>query len=91
MRSTASKAVAGGIGAQIVTVAIWALGHLPGWATIPDEPKAAIISLVSAGIGGLIVWLAPANQTVTTAVDTRPVEPPSSLTPLTPIGEPHHA
>lgn len=60
--TTATKAVAGGIAANVVTIAIWGLSQIPGWATIPDEPKAAILALVSAGIGAGLVYLAPANR-----------------------------
>ena len=63
---TASKAIAGGVAANIVTVVLWAISNIPGWDMVPNEPKAAIIALVSAGIGAVIVYFAPANkQTVT--------------------------
>lgn len=59
---TATKAVAGGIAANIVTVILWGISSIPGWHTVPDEPKAAIMALVSAGVGAAIVYFAPANQ-----------------------------
>ena len=46
---TATKAIAGGVAANIVTVILWAVSNIPGWGAVPDEPKAAIIALVSAG------------------------------------------
>ena len=63
---TATKAVAGGVAANIVTIILWLMSNIPGWSGVPEEPKAAIIALVSAGIGAAIVYFAPANkQTVT--------------------------
>jgi hypothetical protein len=62
--TTASKAVAGGIAANMVTVAIWVIGMVPGWMTVPDEPKAAILALVSTAIGAGVVYFAPANKQV---------------------------
>jgi hypothetical protein len=61
---TATKAVAGGIAMNLGTIALWALGHIPGWMTVPDEPKAAIIALVSTAIGAGVVYYAPANKEV---------------------------
>jgi hypothetical protein len=59
--TTASKAVAGGIAANLVTVALWLLSLIPGWEMIPMEPKAAMIALVSSAIGAAFVYYAPAN------------------------------
>ena len=59
---TATKAIAGGIAANAITIILWGLAQIPGWATIPDEPKAAILALVSAGVGAAIVYFAPANR-----------------------------
>jgi hypothetical protein len=64
MRTTASKAVAGGIAANLVTIAVWGLTMIPGWAEIPLEPKAAIVSLVVSAIGAGLVYLAPPNRAV---------------------------
>jgi len=59
---TSTKAVAGGVGAYLATIAMWLLTLIPGWAEIPEEPKAAISALVIAGIGyGLVYW-SPANR-----------------------------
>jgi hypothetical protein len=58
---TATKAIAGSVAANIVTVILWAVSNIPGWSAVPDEPKAAIIALVSAAVGALIVYFAPAN------------------------------
>ena len=58
---TATKAVAGAIAANLVTIALWLIAMIPGWVDVPDEPKAAIISLVSSAIGALVVYFAPAN------------------------------
>ena len=58
---TATKAIAGGVAANIVTVILWAVSNIPGWSAVPDEPKAAMIALVSASVGALIVYFAPAN------------------------------
>jgi hypothetical protein len=59
---TATKAVAGGVAANIVTIILWMLTNIPGWQAVPDQPKAAIIALVSAGVGAAIVYLAPQNK-----------------------------
>jgi hypothetical protein len=64
---TASKAVAGGVAANIVTIVLWAITRVPGWDTMPDEPKAAIIALISAGVGAAIVYFAPSNKQTLTA------------------------
>lgn len=64
---TATKAIAGGIAANIVTVILWAISNVPGWDAVPEQPKAAIIALVSAGVGAAIVYFAPANQQTSTA------------------------
>jgi len=59
---TSSKAIAGGIAANIISVILWAISNIPGWRTVPDEPRAAIIALVSAAVGAAIVYYAPANK-----------------------------
>ena len=59
---TSTKAIAGGIGANIITVVLWAVSHIPGWNAMPEQPRAAILALVSAGVGAAIVYFAPANQ-----------------------------
>jgi len=69
---TATKAVAGGVAANVVTVILWVISNIPGWHTVPDEPKAAIIALVSSGIGAAIVYFAPANKQTLTATETAP-------------------
>ena len=56
-----SKAIAGGIAANLVTLAMWGLSFIPGWDAMPSEPKAAIMVLVSSAIGFAIVHIAPAN------------------------------
>ena len=58
---TATKAIAGDVAANIVTVILWAVSNIPGWGAVPDEPRAAIIALVSASVGAVIVYFAPAN------------------------------
>jgi hypothetical protein len=68
---TATKAVAGGVAANVVTIVLWAISHVPGWSTVPDEPKAAMIGLVSGAVGAAIVYFAPSNKTV-------PAAPPAS-------------
>ena len=60
--TTAAKAVAGGIAANLVTVALWLISLIPGWDMIPIEPKAALIALVSGAIGAGVVYFAPANS-----------------------------
>jgi hypothetical protein len=72
--TTATKAVAGGIAANMVTIALWLLSLVPGWATVPDEPKAAIIALVSGAIGAAVVYYAPANATKVTTDATDQVD-----------------
>ena len=59
---TATKAVAGGVAANIVTIVLWAISSIPGWKAVPEEPRSAIIALVSAAVGAAIVYLAPANK-----------------------------
>ena len=59
---TATKAIAGGMAANIITVILWAMSSIPGWDLVPEQPKAAIIALVSTGVGAAIVYYAPANQ-----------------------------
>jgi hypothetical protein len=59
---TATKAVAGGIAANVVTVILWGISTIPGWKAMPDEPKAAILGLVSAAVGAAIVYFAPQNK-----------------------------
>ena len=77
---TATKAVAGGLAANIVTVVLWAISNIPGWDAVPDEPRAAIIALVSAGVGAAIVYFAPANkQTLTGTVSERDRERSASF------------
>jgi hypothetical protein len=45
---------------------------IPGWNTVPDQPKAAIIALVSGAVGAAIVYFAPANkQTLTDAASDK--------------------
>ena len=63
--TTSTKAVAGGIGGALVVIANWLLTMIPGWPTIPDEPRGAITFLVSVGITAALVYFAPANQTIT--------------------------
>ena len=59
---TATKAIAGGVAANIVTIILWMISNIPGWGTVPDQPKAAIIALVSTGIGAATVYFAPSNK-----------------------------
>ncbi len=59
---TSTKAIAGGIGANIITLVLWAVSSIPGWSAMPEQPRAAILALVSAGVGAAIVYFAPANQ-----------------------------
>ena len=59
---TATKAIAGGVAANIITVILWAMSSIPGWDLVPEQPKAAMIALVSTGVGAAIVYFAPANQ-----------------------------
>jgi hypothetical protein len=69
---TATKAIAGGVAANVITVVLWTISNIPGWAAVPDQPKAAIIALVSSGVGAAIVYFAPANkQTVTVTAPDR--------------------
>ena len=69
---TATKAIAGGVAANIVTVILWVISNIPGWAAVPDQPKAAIIALVSSGVGAAIVYYAPSNKQTLTATATAP-------------------
>jgi Na+/melibiose symporter-like transporter len=83
---TATKAIAGGVAANVVTVVLWAISNVPGWNAVPDEPKAAMIGLVSAAVGAVIVYFAPANkQTFTATVPENGREFGGSLRPRTAI------
>lgn len=62
--TTATKAVAGGIGGALVVIAEWLLTLIPGWAAIPEQPKGAITFLVAAGIASGLVYISPANKAV---------------------------
>lgn len=59
---TSTKAIAGGIAANVVTIALWLLTMIPGWESVPMEPKAAIVALVSTLVGAGIVYFAPPNS-----------------------------
>jgi negative regulator of sigma E activity len=59
---TATKAVASGVAANVVTLVVWGIRTVPGWETLPDEPKAAVLALASAAVGAAIVYFAPANK-----------------------------
>ncbi|HEY6360921.1 MAG TPA: hypothetical protein VIX63_07435 [Vicinamibacterales bacterium] len=81
---TATKAVAGGAAANIVTVVLWAISCVPAWDAVPDEPRAAIAGLVSAAVGAAIVYFAPANkQTVAAPAPERGRELGASFRPST--------
>lgn len=73
---TSTKAVAGGIAANLVTIALWLLTMIPGWEVIPAEPKAAIIALVSSAIGAAVVYYAPANSIKVAPQDAHLVREP---------------
>src|SRR5262245_37399736 len=64
---TATKAIAGGVAANLTIVILWVISNIPGWGTVPAEPQAAIIALVSSGVGAAIVYFAPANKQTVTA------------------------
>ena len=61
---TATKATAAAIAGNLVVIANWLLTLIPGWDTVPDQPQAAIIALVSAGIAAACVYFAPPNKQV---------------------------
>jgi hypothetical protein len=72
---TATKAVAGGIAGNLVTLALWAISTIPGWNRVPDQPKAAILALVSAAVAAGIVYFAPSNkETQSEAAPAAPVQ-----------------
>jgi hypothetical protein len=64
---TATKAIAGGVAANIVTIVLWAISNVPGWDAVPDDPRAAISALASTAVGAAIVYFAPANRQTLTA------------------------
>lgn len=74
---TATKAIAGGVAANIVTVVLWVISNIPGWTSVPEEPKAAILALVSAGIGAAIVYYAPSNREMVAVKSTETVREPA--------------
>lgn len=59
---TATKATAGAVAGWLVTIAVWLLTRIPGWESVPLEPQAALIGLVTAGIGYGTVYFAPSNK-----------------------------
>jgi hypothetical protein len=65
---TSSKAVAGGIAANVVTLALWAVSMIPGWNTVPDAPRSAIIAIVTSSVAAAIVYFAPSNKQIQPAV-----------------------
>ncbi len=83
---TATKAIAGGVAANVVTIVLWGISIIPGWKLVPDEPKAAMIALVSAAVGAAIVYFAPSNkQTVpsTAATSVSELQSGGGLQPAT--------
>jgi len=62
--TTSTKAIAGALAGYVVSISIWLLTLVPGWALVPDEPKVAIVGLVSTVIGFAFVYFAPANLPV---------------------------
>ena len=77
---TASKAVAGGIAANVVTLSLWVISLIPGWDRVPQQPKAAIIALVSSGVAAAIVYFSPSNkQTVRESAAAESPEAPQPL------------
>jgi hypothetical protein len=75
---TATKAIAGGVAANIVTIVLWIIASVPGWNSVPEEPKAAIMALVSAGIGAAIVYFAPSNKATLPVKSTERARRPAS-------------
>ena len=61
---TSTKANAAAVAGWLTTIVLWAVSTIPGWESIPLEPKAAIVSLIAAGISYLAVYFAPANRDV---------------------------
>lgn len=62
--TTFTKANVAGVAGPLIIVATWLLTLIPRWAEIPDEPRGALVFLVSVVIGWTLVYLAPANQQV---------------------------
>jgi len=67
--TTSTKAIAGAVAGYVVTISMWLISLIPGWTLIPDEPKVAIVGLVSAAVGYGFVYFAPANKQVTNEYD----------------------
>ena len=61
---TSTKAVAGGVAANVITVALYAISLIPGWTNLPEAPKGALVALLTGAIGYAIVYFSPANATV---------------------------
>lgn len=59
---TSTKATAAAVAGWLTTIAVWGVSTIPGWDAVPIEPKAAILGLISAGIGYAMVYYAPANK-----------------------------
>lgn len=77
---TATKAVASGVGANLVVVAVWLLSLIPHWSSVPAAPQAAIQALVVTAIGFIVVFFAPPN---TAKPDPAP---PSRAVPASVVG-----
>lgn len=58
---TSSKAIAAGVAGNVTVIAMWLLTQVPGWQTVPDEPRSAIQMLVVTAISAGLVYFAPAN------------------------------
>lgn len=58
---TSAKAVASAIAGHFTILALWAITQVPGWESMPDEPRLALQGLVVSLINGGLVYFAPAN------------------------------
>jgi hypothetical protein len=58
----ASKAVAGGIGGALATIANWIVTLIPGWSMVPDDVRGAINLLIGTAIVSALVYVAPPNS-----------------------------
>lgn len=58
---TAAKAHAGGLVGALSVLILYLLQQIPFIAVLPEGPEIALLFLITAGVGWLVVYLAPAN------------------------------
>ncbi len=59
---SSTKATAGGFAGALVVLTMYVLNLVPFVRDMPADPKGALVFIVSAGIGYLLVYYAPPNK-----------------------------